>query len=81
MNRIERTEIFGHHVICATACRLSHAGPRARWKVRVSAVELGAGMNEPMLQFPASEREDAAAAMDAAIQNARNELAAARRPW
>jgi len=80
MNRIERTEIFGDHVICATACRLSRAGPRARWKVRVSAVELGAGVNQPMLQFPASEREDAVAAMDSAIQNARKELAAARRP-
>ena len=80
MNRIERTEIFGDHVICATACRLSRAGPRARWKVRVSAVELGAGVNKPMLQFPTSEREDAAAAMDSAIQNARKELAAARRP-
>jgi len=80
MNRIERTEIFGDHVICATACRLSRAGPRARWKVRVSVVELGAGVNQPMLQFPASEREDAVAAMDSAIQNARKELAAARRP-
>ena len=80
MNRIERTEIFGHHVICATACRLSRAEPRTRWKVRVSAVELGAGVNEPMLQFPTSEREDAAAALDAGIQNARKELATARRP-
>ena len=80
MNRIERTEIFGDHVICATACRLSRAGPRARWKVRVSAVELGAGVSEPMLQFPTSEREDAAAALDAAIQSARKELAGARRP-
>ena len=39
MDRIERTELFGRHVICATACRAQRPWLPRRWEVRVTALE------------------------------------------
>jgi hypothetical protein len=79
MGRIERTEVFRRHIICATACLSPGAGSRRRWRVSVSAVELGGAGNTPMLQFPTLEQDDPATALDSAIQSARKQLATASR--
>jgi len=79
MARIERTEVFGRHIICATASMAPGAHPRKRWRVSVSAVELGGAVDRPMLEFPTLEQDDAATALELAIQRARKELAAAGR--
>jgi len=79
MARIERTEVFGGHIICATAYLSQGAGSRKRWRVSVSAVELGGAADRPMLEFPTLEQDDAATALESAIQRARKELAAAGR--
>ena len=77
MARIERTEVFGRHIICATACMAPSAGFPNRWRVSVSAVELGGAVNRPMLEFPTLEQDDPA--LDAAIQRARKQLVTAGR--
>jgi len=77
MARIERTEVFGGHIICATASMAP--GSRKRWRVSVSAVELGGAADRPMLEFPTLEQDDAATALESAIQRARKQLAAAGR--
>jgi len=73
MGRIERTEVFGRHIICATASRSPDS--RKRWRVSVSAVELGGAANTPMLQFPTLEQDDPATGLESAIQGARKQLA------
>ena len=78
MDRIERTELFGRHVICATACRAQRPWLPPRWEVRVLALELGSRPDAPLLRFPVGERQDdPAAALEAAIRSARRQLMAA----
>jgi len=78
MDRIERTELFGRHVICATACRAQRPWLPRRWEVRVTALELGSKPDAPLLRFPVGEpQDDPAAALEAAIRSARRQLMAA----
>jgi hypothetical protein len=80
MDRIERTELFGRHVICATACRAPRPDSHRRWEVRVSALELGSEPDAPLLRFPVeAQPDDPAAALEAAIRSARRQLMAATR--
>jgi hypothetical protein len=78
MDRIERTEIFGRHVLSATATA-SSVGSGKRWEVRVSALELGGGRDAPLLRFPVaqSSQDEPLSAVDAALQDARARLSAA----
>lgn len=81
MARFERIEVFGNHVISVTAvtvCDLPRSGSRRQWEVEVSAVEHGAGLNAPLLRFPALEQnlpDEPAAALDAVVQKVRAHLA------
>jgi hypothetical protein len=78
MDRIERTEIFGRHVLSATVTAAS-VGSGTRWEVRVTAVELGGGCDAPMMRFPIaqSNQDEPLSAVDAALQDARARLSAA----
>jgi hypothetical protein len=77
MDRVERTELFGRHVICATASRLPRAGFNS-WEVLVSALEFGSKPDAPLLRFGAQEQvqDDPRTALDAALRKARCELMA-----
>ena len=77
MARVERTELFGRHVICATASRLPRSGS-AGWEVLVSALECGSKPDTPLLRFAAQEQvlDDPNAALDAALRKARRHLMA-----
>jgi len=78
MDRIERTELFGRHVICATACRAQGPWLPRRWEVQVSALELGSEPDAPLLRFSVDKQhDDPAAALEAAIRSARRQLMAA----
>jgi hypothetical protein len=78
MARVERTELFGRHVICATASRLPRSGSTG-WEVLVSALECGSKTDAPLLRFAAQEQvqDDPNAALDAALRKARRQLMAA----
>ena len=79
MDRIERTELFGQHVICATASSSSRPGSGRRWEIRVSAMELGSKPDAPLLQFriDPQDQADPASAVDEALRDARRQLIAA----
>jgi len=74
MDRLEKTELFGEHVISATASRDTGATPR--WELRVSALRIGGQPDAPLLQFPIAQQdqEDPAEALDAAMSEARRIL-------
>jgi hypothetical protein len=78
MDRVERTELFGRHVICATASRLPRPGFNS-WEVQVSALEFGSKPDAPLLRFGAHEQvqDDPGTALDAALREARRQLMAA----
>ena len=78
MDRVERTEVFGRHVICATASRVPRPGFNS-WEVQVSALEFGSKPDAPLLRFGAQEQvqDDPGTALDAALRKARRELMAA----
>jgi hypothetical protein len=78
MERMERTEIFGRHVISATA-RISSGGSiNGVWEVDVAAVPLGHETDAPRVRFAAPERisRDPGTALEAAVQTARRALSA-----
>jgi hypothetical protein len=78
MERIERTEIFGRHVISAIVRSVPAAGANEVWEVDVAAVALGYGTDTPLMRFASPERiaENPIAALDAAVQAARRRLIA-----
>lgn len=78
MDRIERTQVFGRHVICATATALRPGGGK-RWEVRVSAMKLDSGPETPMLRFPVEQQypDEPTKAVEVALSDARARLAAA----
>ena len=73
MQRMERAEIFGRHIISVTA--RSTAGGDS-WEVDVAAVVLGKETDAPLVRFSPPERirEDLDAALEAALEGARREL-------
>jgi hypothetical protein len=73
MQRMERTEIFGRHIISATACSARGGGS---WQVDVAAVVLGKETDAPLVRFSPPMRipEDPNAALEAALEGARREL-------
>lgn len=77
MDRIERTEIFGSHIISAT---IRSARQSVGWEVDVAALPLGGGPQAPLLRFSPARREgrDAREVLEAALTDARRELAGAR---
>ena len=77
MDRVERTELFGRHVICATASRSPRPGVSG-WEVLVSAVEFGSTPDAPLLRFASHEpvQDDPDAALDAALRQVRRQLMA-----
>ena len=79
MDRIERTELFGQHVICATAYRTLRKGVSRGWEVQVSAMELGAKPDTPLLRFPVDRQDhaDPDGAVDTALRVARRHLSVA----
>ncbi len=83
MDRFEKTELFGEHVISATVSRGPDTGANRRWELRVSAMRIGGEPDAPLLQFPIAQQdqEDPAGALDAALNEARRILsqAAARK--
>ncbi|HSD53596.1 MAG TPA: hypothetical protein VLC47_05495 [Burkholderiales bacterium] len=81
MERTVRTEIFGRHVISATARSASRSGRRL-WEVDVAAVVLGRETDSPLVRFSPPERisDDPSAALDAAVEKARRELVASESP-
>jgi hypothetical protein len=81
MDRLERTELFGEHVICATASRSSRPGLGGHWEIRVSAMELGSRPDAPLLQFPIGlqDQEDPTIAIADALRDARLHLIGAAR--
>jgi hypothetical protein len=78
MERVERTEIFGRHVISATARSTSGGGTNDAWEVDVAAVVLGRETDAPLVRFAAPERtsRDPSTALEAAVQVARRALSA-----
>jgi hypothetical protein len=78
MKRMERTEIFGRHVISATARSMGGGGASDVWAVDVAAVLLGHESDAPLVRFAAPERisRDPSTALDAAVQTARRALIA-----
>jgi hypothetical protein len=73
MERIERTEIFGRHVISAIA----RSGPRRTWEVDVAAMALGGGLDTPLVRFSPPVQAhggDPNIAIEAALEEARREL-------
>ena len=76
MNRFEKTELFGEHVISATASREPNSGAAPRWELRVSALRIGGQPDAPLLQFPIAQQdqEDPGEALDAALSEARRIL-------
>jgi hypothetical protein len=75
---MERTEIFGRHVISATARSKPGGGANNVWEVDVAAVVLGHEADAPLVRFAAPERisRDPSTALEAAIQTARRALSA-----
>jgi hypothetical protein len=78
MERMERTEIFGQHVVSATARSKPGEGANNVWEVDVAAVVLGHEADAPLVRFAAPERisRDPSTALEAAIQTARRALSA-----
>jgi hypothetical protein len=78
MERMERTEIFGRHVISATARSMVGGGTNDVWEVDVAAVILGHETDAPLVRFAAPERisRDPSTALEAAVQSARRALIA-----
>jgi hypothetical protein len=78
MERMERTEIFGRHIISATARSVRSAEAHGVWEVDVAAVALGHETDSPLVRFAAPERtsRDPSTALDAAIEAARRALIA-----
>lgn len=78
MERMERTEVFGRHVISATARSTRGAGASDLWEVDVAAVALGHEVDAPLVRFAAPEQfaKDPRTALEAAIQSARRALTA-----
>jgi hypothetical protein len=76
MERFERTEVYGQHVISATACRAAGTDPSRRWELRVSAIPRGGNRDAPLLRVPVvqQDQDDPADALDAALQEARRVL-------
>jgi hypothetical protein len=80
MERIERTEIFGRHVISAIARSAPGGGPRRMWEVDVAALALGGGLDAPLVRFSSPKQAhdgDPSIAIEAALEEARRELGAA----
>lgn len=77
MDRIERTEIFGSHIISAT---IRSARGSIGWEVDVAALPLGGGPETPLRRFPSARRDgrDPREVLEAALTEARRELAGAR---
>jgi hypothetical protein len=78
MERMERTEIFGRHVISAAARSVRGKGASKVWEVDVAAVALGRETDSPLVQFAVPDRlsKDPITALDAAVQQARRALIA-----
>jgi hypothetical protein len=76
MDRFEKTELFGDHVIAATLSREPDAGANPRWELRVSALPIGGQPDAPLLQFPIAQQDpdDPTEALDAAVNEARRIL-------
>ena len=76
MDRFEKTELFGEHVIAATVSREPDTYAHPRWELRVSAMRIGGQPDAPLLQFPIAQQdqEDPAEALDAAMSEARRIL-------
>jgi len=77
MDRIERTRVFGRHVICATATAVPR-GRDKRWEVSVSAMKLNSGLETPLLRFPVAQQypDEPTRAVDVALRDACARLAA-----
>lgn len=75
MDRIERTELFGQHVISATAFRAAGAD-LGRWEIRASAVPIGGQPDAPLVRVAVAQQdhEDASGMLDAAFREARRIL-------
>ena len=73
MERFERTEIFGRHIISATADSDGFGGS---WEVDVAAVVIGGETDAPLVRFspPVRIPDDPSAALDDALERARREL-------
>jgi hypothetical protein len=78
MERMERTEIFGRHVISATARSVRGVEARGVWEVDVAAVSIGHETDAPLVRFAAPEQiaENPHAALEAAVERARRALTA-----
>lgn len=76
MGRIERTEIFGRHVICATASSSLNPASVPRWDVQVSALERGTQPDGPLKRFPTIERAlvDPNSVLEQALRDVRRRL-------
>jgi hypothetical protein len=76
MDRLERTEVFGDHVIAATVSREPDISAQPRWELRVSVMRIGGKPDAPLLQFPIvqPDQADPADALDAAVDEARRIL-------
>ena len=76
MDRLERTEVFGDHVIAATVSREPDISAHPRWELRVSAMRIGGRLDVPLLQLPIVQpnQADPADALDAAVDQARHIL-------
>ena len=77
MERIERTEIFGRHVIPAIALSAAGVGSRRVWEIDVAAMERGSGANLPLVRLSPSRRTfggDLGNAIEAAIEEVRRVL-------
>jgi hypothetical protein len=78
MARMERTEIFGRHVISAIVRSMPGGGTNDVWEVDVAAVVLGRETDAPLVRFAAPGRitNDPNTALEAALQRARLALIA-----
>jgi hypothetical protein len=76
MERMERTEIFGGHIISAIVRSVPAAGAKDGWEVDVAAVVLGHETDSPLMRFAPSGRiaKNPVAALETAVQEARRTL-------
>jgi hypothetical protein len=76
MDRMERTEVFGRHVISATVRSTPGRDGNRLWELDVAAVVLGHETDSPLVRFTPPERfsDDPNAALQSALQSARRVL-------
>ena len=76
MERIERTAIFGRHVISAIARSAAGFGIRREWEVDVAALALDGELDAPILRFSLPRRTggDPSVFIESALEAARYEL-------